>query len=214
MIRRIGLLLLAALLLIPACKEEEREKPVLSPEDKELLRTKADEKVGIIITENLPALFAGIVAFDRDAFAYQSYMLEQANISVLNSFGKAAILLLNSPNIPPLLREKSVRKIHYLCLQGALVRLGTTFEMELMRRYGAGTENEPVTFTVQFKDPPDTKEREKGRKDTKLVESAGFAIRNKVGNAWTLEGPISRVYLLLEYEGIQSYELESKRKKM
>lgn len=213
MIRRIVLLFLAVSLLLPACKEEKAEKPVLAPEDKELLRAKGDEKIGLIITENLPALFAGVVAFDRDAFAYQSYMLDQANISVLNVFGKAAILLLNSPNIPPLLREKSVRKIHYLCLQGALARLGTTFEMELMRRFGEGKEGQPITFMIQFKESPDEKDR-KGGKDTKLVEGAGFTIHGKAGLVWTLEGPLTSVYRLLEYDGIVSYEMASKTKKM
>ncbi len=213
MIRKIALLFLAAALLLPACKEEKGKKPELTAEEKEILAKKADEKIGIIIKENLPALFAGIVAFDRDVFAYQSSMLNDANISVLNSFGKAAILLLNGPDIPLLLKEKSVRKIRYLCLQGSLIRLDTTFEMELMRRVGEGKEDQPATFMITFKETPDGKDG-KGRKDTSLVESAGYKILGKAGTVWTVEGPLSSLYRLLEYDGIISYELGSKVRKM
>jgi len=213
MVRRLALILLAASLLLPACKEETI-KPVLSPEEKELLRTKADEKIGVIITENLPALFAGIVAFDKDAFAYQSHMLDEAEISVLNTFGKSAILLLNSPNIIPLMKQKSVKKVSYLCRQGALVRLDTPFEMELMRRYGEGKEGEKIAFMIRFKETPDEKDRKKGELDTKLVEGAGFKIVTKAGLVCTLEGPLSSVPRLLEYDGIVFYEIASKTKKM
>src|SRR5512134_2540707 len=98
MIRRFGALLVVALLFLPGCKEE-KARAELSPEEKELLRTKADEKIGIIIEGNLPALFAGLVVFDSDGFLSQSGMLDRANISVLNMFGNTGILLLNSPHI-------------------------------------------------------------------------------------------------------------------
>jgi len=201
MTRRLVLAILAASLLFAGCKED-RPRPVLSPADSEILYAKADEKIATIITENLPALFAGLVVFRSDAFVSQSHMLDQANLSVLNMYGNAAILLLNSPDIPPLLKEPSVKKVYYLCRQGALVRLDTSFEMDIMRRFGEGKENEPVTFAIRFRDPPD-------EKDTALVTAAGFTIRSREGIVWAVSGPLRGIPRLLESDRIGSYESAS-----
>jgi hypothetical protein len=202
MIRRFAALLLLALLFPAGCKED-KPRVELSAEDKELLRAKADEKIGTIITENLPALFAGVVVFGSDAFVSQSHRLDQANISVLNMFGNAAILLLNSPDIPPLLKEPSVKKVHYLCRQGALVRLDPAFEMEVMRRFGEGKEDEPIPILLRFRDPPD-------EKDTRFVEAAGFAIQARAGHIWVVTGPLRHLARLLESDRILYYEAASK----
>ena len=202
MTRRFAALLLVSLFILPGCKED-KPRAELSPEDKALLSAKADEKIGIIITENLPALFAGVVVFDSDAFVSQSDMLDRANISVLNMFGKTAILLLNSPDIPPLLKEKAVKKIYYLCRQGALARLDPSFEMDLMRRFGEGKEDERIDFLLRFRDPPDVK-------DDKLIEAAGFTIHARTGLVWVVAGPIRRLPRLLESDRIIYYEAASK----
>ena len=73
---------------------------MLTPADNELLGPKRTGRSGSS-SENLPALFAGVVVFRSDAFVFQSRMLDQANLSVLNMFGNTAILLLNSFDIPP-----------------------------------------------------------------------------------------------------------------
>jgi hypothetical protein len=197
MIRRLAVLLFAALLFLPGCKEE-KPRVEITPEEKELLRTKADEKIGIIIAENLPTLFAGVVVFDSDAFVYQSHMLDQANLSVLNMFGNAAILLLNSPDIPPLLKERSVKKIYYLCRQGGLVRLDPSFEMDVMRLFGQGKGDASIDFLIRFRDAPDDK-------DEKLVEAAGFAVRSRTGSVWTVTGPLRHLARLLESDRINSF---------
>lgn len=202
MTRRFAALLLVSLFILPGCKED-KPRAELSPEDKALLSAKADEKIGIIITENLPALFAGVVVFDSDAFVSQSGMLDRANISVLNMFGKTAILLLNSPDIPPLLKEKAVKKIFYLCRQGALVRLDPSFEMDLMRRFGEGKEDERIDFLLRFRDPPD-------EKDDKLIEAAGFSVQARTGLVWVVAGPLRRLPRLLESDRIIYYEAASK----
>jgi hypothetical protein len=202
MIRRFAALLFIAFLFLPGCKED-KPKVELSPEEKELLRAKADEKTGIIIAENLPALFAGVVVFDSDAFVSQSGMLDRANLSVLNMFGNTAILLLNSPDIPPLLKERSVKKIFYLCRQGALVRLDPSFEMDMMRRFGDGKEDEKIDFLIRFRDPPD-------EKDAKLVEAAGFTVRSRTGIVWVVWGPLRHLPRLLESDRIVFYESASK----
>ena len=204
MIRRTAALLFIAFLFLPGCRED-KPKVELSPEEKELVRVKADEKIGIIIAENLPALFAGVVVFDSDAFVSQSAMLDRANLSVLNMFGNTAILLLNSPDIPPLLKDRAVKKIFYLCRQGALVRLDPSFEMEVMRRFGDGKEDGQIDFLIRFRDPPEDK-------DALLVESAGFAIQARTGLVWVVAGPLRRLPRLLESDRIIFYESASKAK--
>jgi len=202
MTRRFATLLLVSLLFLPGCKED-KPRVELTPEDKELLRAKADEKTGTIIAENLPALFAGVVVFDSDAFVSQSHMLDRANLSVLNMFGNTAILLLNSPDIPPLLKERSVKKIYYLCRQGALVRLDPSFEMDVMRRFGEGKEDEGIDFLIRFRDPPD-------ENDAKLVEAAGFSVQARTGYVWVVTGPLRHLPRLLESDRIKYYESASK----
>jgi len=124
-------------LLLPACKED-RATPRLTEQEEAILTEKADEKIGLIIRQNLPALFAGIVVFRSDVFLTQSEMLARRDLSVLDSFGNAAVILLNSPDIPPLLKETSVRKIYFLCRQGPLARLHPAFLMEVLQRFGEG----------------------------------------------------------------------------
>jgi hypothetical protein len=201
MIRRFAAFLLIASLLFPGCKED-KPRVELTPEDKELLGAKADNKIGIIIKENLPALFAGVVVFSSDAFVTQSRMLDQANLSVLNMFGNTAILLLNSPDIPPLLKEKSVKKIRYLCRQGALARLDTPFELDVMRRFGEGKEDDPIDFLIRFREPP-------AEKDEKLVEAAGFTVQSRTGYVWAVTGRLRHLPLLLESDRISFYESAS-----
>lgn len=202
MTRRLAAFLLIAFLLPPGCKEE-KPKVLLTAEDNAILQKKADEKIGLIITQNLPALFAGVVVFSSDAFMYQSQMLDRANISVLNVYGNAAILLLNSPDIPPLLKEPSVKKIHYLCRQAGLARLDPAFEMNLMRRFGEGQGDDPFTLLIRFREPPD-------EKDETLIEGAGFTIMDRTGLVWTVDGPTASLYRLLESDRIIYYEKASR----
>jgi hypothetical protein len=202
MTRWLAMMLIAVSLVIAGCRED-KPKVELTPAEKELLSTKADEKIGVIISENLPAIFAGMVVFGSDAFVTQSHMLDQANISVLNMFGNAAILLLNSKDIPMLLKEKSVKKIFYLCRQGALVRLDPPFEIDVMRRFGEGREDEPVSFFLRFREAPD-------EKDEKLVEAAGFKVQVRTGLVWVVEGPLRGLPRLMESDRIIYYESASK----
>jgi hypothetical protein len=202
MIRRLAALLLLAFLFLPGCREE-KPKVELSPEDQELLRAKADEKIATIISENLPALFAGVVVFSSDAFVSQSRALDQANISVLNMFGNTAILLLNSRDLPSLLKEPSVKKIFYLCRQGGLVRLDPSFEMDLMRRFGEGKEDDAVSLLIRIRGAPD-------EKDKSFVEAAGFEIEARTGPVWVVSGPLRRLAQLLASDRIIYYEAASK----
>jgi hypothetical protein len=202
MIRRLAAILFLALLAFPGCKEDK--PPVeLGPGDQELLRAKADPKIGVIITENLPALFAGVVVFRSDAFLHQSRMLDAANIPVLNTFGNTAILHLNSPDILPLLKEPSVKKVFYLCRQGALARLDTPFELDLLKRYGDGKEDQPVRFHIRFREPPE-------EKDDLLLKAAGFTVHSRTGYVWSVTGPLRGIPSLLESDRIINYGSASK----
>lgn len=204
--RWILFLALLLLLVLPACRED-RTRSRLTAEEEAILREKGDEKIGMIIRENLPALFAGLVVFRSDAFLTQSGMLDRHELSVLDSFGNAAIVLLNSPDIPPLLKEPSVRKIYYLCRQGPLARIHPAFLMEILRRFGEGKEAAPVDFLVRFREAP-------GEKEEQFVEAAGFTISARAGVVWSLTGPLTSLPRLLEDDRILFYEGASKTRTM
>ena len=206
MTRRIVLVATLLLLLLPACREDRR-RPELTAEDEAILKEKADEKVGLILRENLPALFAGIVVFGGDAFLSQSEMLSGRGLSVLDSFGNAAVILLNSPDIPPLLKEKSVRKIFYLCRQGPLARIHPAFLMEVLKAFGEGKETVPTSFLVRFREIPQEKEE-------KFVEAAGFTVASRAGFVWAVSGPLTSLPRLLEDDRILFYEGASKARTM
>lgn len=203
---RLPVLLAAALLLLPACREE-RARPELTPQVEALIARKADAKIGTILRGNLPSLFAGLVVFRSDAFLSQSAMLEARELSVLNAFGNAAIVLLRKADIPPLLQEESVKKIHYLCRREALARLHPAFEMEVLRRFGEGKEQEPVSFFLRFREPPTEADRQ-------AVEAAGFRATARTGFVWTVEGPLSGLPRLLENDRIIFFEGASKARTM
>ncbi len=206
MSRRILLFAALLALLASACKEE-RPLPELTAEDNAILALKADQKIELIIRQNLPALFAGIVVFDTDVFLSQSAMLDQRELPVLDSFENAAVLLINSPDIPPLLKEKSVRKIYYLCRQGPLARLHPAFLMGILKTFGQGKENSPSHLLVRFRDMPQEKEQQ-------FVEAAGFAIESRAGFVWSLTGPLTSLPRLLEDDRIIYYEGASKTRTM
>ena len=203
---RILLLPFLIALLLPACRED-RQRPELTQEEEAILKEKADEKIGLIIRENLPALFVGVVVFRGDVFLSQSAMLDRRELSVLDSFGKAALVLLNSPDIPPLLKEESVRKIYYFCRQGPLARIHPSFVMTILSTFGEGKEGETAHFLVRFRDPPQEKE-------AKFVEATGFTVDSRAGFVWSLSGPLTSLPRLLEDDRILFYEGASKTRTM
>lgn len=187
-------LFLAAAMLPAGCRDEG--KPVkLTPESEALLREKADEKIGLVIRGNLPALFAGLVVFRSDAFIHHSAMLDRADLPVLNAFGNAALVLLNGPDIPVLLTEPGVRKIHYFCRRSVLPRIHPTLEMDILRRFSEGREGESVSLVVRFRRQPEERE-------ARALEAAGFSILNRRDMTWSIEGPAAAFPRLLENEGI------------
>ena len=206
MTRRIVSLALLLLMLLPSCRED-RARPQLTREEEAILKEKGDDKIGLIIRENLPALFAGLVVFRSDVFLFQSEMLDRLELSVLDSFGNAAVVLLNSPDIPPLLKEPSVRKVYYLCRQGPLARIHPALLMGILRQFGEGKETETANFLVRFRDLPQEKEE-------KFLEAAGFTISSRAGVVWSLSGPFTSLPRLLEDDRILFYEGASKTRTM
>ncbi|HZD54636.1 MAG TPA: hypothetical protein VE080_00140 [Candidatus Aquicultoraceae bacterium] len=206
MTRKVLLLALLLGLLAPSCREE-RPDVALTPDQEALLEEKADAKIGLIIRKNLPALFAGLVVFRSDVFLTQSEMLERRDLPVLDSFDNAAVVLLNSPDIPPLLAEKSVRKMYYLCRQGTLARIHPAFLMEILKRFGEGKEAGPIPFLVRFREPPQEKE-------SRFVQEAGFSVVSRDGLVWSLSGPPASIPRLLEDDRIIFYEGASKARTM
>ena len=204
--RRILLLAVLLALLLISCRED-RQPLELTPEDEAILKEKADEKIGLIIRGNLPALFVGIVVFRSDVFLSQSAMLDRRELSVLDSFGNTALVLLNSPDIPPLLKEESVRNIYYFCRQGPLARIHPAFLMGILKQFGAGKENEVSHFLVRFREPPHQKEET-------FVEAAGFTVDSRAGYVWSLSGPLTSLPRLLEDDRIIFYEGASKTRTM
>jgi hypothetical protein len=134
-------------------------------------------------------------------------MVSERGLAMLDSFGNAAVILLNSPDIPPLLKEKSVRKIFYLCRQGPLARLHPSFLMEVLKRFGEGKETAPTSFLVRFRDMPQEKEE-------KFVEAAGFTVQSRTGFVWAVSGPLTALPRLLEDDRILFYEGASKARTM
>ncbi len=201
-------LFLAALLAVSlaACREN-RPRVELSPEQEAVLAEKADEKIGRIIRDNLPALFAGLVVFRSDVFLTQSEMLAGRNLPVLDSFGNAALILLNSPDIPPLLAEPSVKKIYFFSRQGPLARLHPSFLMEVLKRFGEGKEGGAYPFLVRFREVPQ-------EPDEKFIEAAGFSVSSRAGLVWSLTGPLTSLPRLLEDDRILFYEGASKARTM
>ena len=206
MTRKILSVALLLMLLLPACREDQA-KPHLTKEQEAVLKAKGDEKIGLIIRENLPAIFVGLVVFRSDVFLYQSELLDRLDLSVLDSYENAALVLLNSPDIPPLLKEPSVKKVYYLCRQGPLTRIHPAFLMGILRQFSDGKENEPTPFLVRFQDMPQEKEE-------KFVEAAGFTISSRAGFVWSLSGPLTFLPRLLEDDRILFYEGASKARTM
>jgi hypothetical protein len=206
MTRKILSVALLLMLLLPACREDQA-KPHLTKEQEAVLKAKGDEKIGLIIRENLPAIFVGLVVFRSDVFLYQSELLDRLDLSVLDSYENAALVLLNSPDIPPLLKESSVKKIYYLCRQGPLTRIHPAFLMGILRQFSEGKENDPVRFLVRFRDMPQ-------EQDEKFLTAAGFTVSSRAGFVWSLSGPLISLPRLLEDDRILFYEGASKARTM
>jgi hypothetical protein len=204
--RRLLSALAAAALLLAGCRSAPAVRQP-SPAEADLLAAKADGRVARFLSGESEGAFAAVAVFDADVFAYRSALLDRLGIPALNVLGNTAILLLDGTAVVPLLSEPSVRKVRYLCRQGRLPRIDPLFEMELLRSFGEGREDEPVSFMARFLEEP-------GKNEAAAVEAAGFGVVTRAGNVWVLQGPFSSLHRLLDLDELIYYSEPSKQKKM
>jgi hypothetical protein len=140
--------------------------------------------------------------FRGDVFLHHSAMLEEASVTLLNEFGNAAILLLSPGGVVPLLKDPAVRKIAWFGPQGRLARLDPSLELDMLARFGEGTEGKEYPILARFQDVP-------GEKEEKAVTAAGFRIVTRAGPNQVLSGPMSGVPRLLAVDRIVYLEKAS-----
>jgi hypothetical protein len=191
----LSLLLLAAFLpLACGCLSGEKRR-TLSPQDAELFRAKADERLRKEAETGGTGRFAAIAVFRNDVFLNQSESLQRSSITVLNEMGRTAILLLSPGQIVPLLKDPSLRKAAWFGPQRLLVRLDPSLEIDMMSRYGAGTEDRDVNLLLRFVDVG-------GPEEERHVVAAGFRVVTRAGPNWVVAGPMSGLPKLLESDRI------------
>jgi hypothetical protein len=183
------LFLLAAALLSSGCPAGS--KPITLPEaDEKLVTSKGDPALLAAVRENGKEPFAAICVFGRDVFLGESAMLERSSITLLNEFGNAAFLLLRPAEVLPLLREPSVRRVAWFGPQGRLARLEPSLELDLLSRYGKGSEGKETQILARYRNVP-------GEQEERKAEAAGFRILSRGGPNLVLSGPLSGVPKLL-----------------
>jgi len=193
--RLYSLLLLAAFLpLLCGCLSGEKRR-TFSPPDEELLRAKADPRLRKEAETGGTEPFAAIAVYRNDVFLDQSEALGRSSLTVLNEMGRTVILLLSSGQIVPLLKDPALRKAAWFGPQGLLARLDPSLELDLLARFGAGTEDRDVDLLLRFTDVGGTKEE-------RHVVAAGFRVVTRAGPNWVVTGPMSGIPNLLESDRI------------
>jgi len=123
-------------------------------------------------------------------------------MTVLNEMGRTVILLLSPDQIVPLLKDPSVRKAAWIGSQGLLARLDPLLELDLLNRYGAGTEDRDVNLLVRFVDAG-------GPGEERQISAAGYRIVTRAPSNWIVTGPMSGLPKLLEIDRITYIEKAS-----
>jgi len=201
--RRLASLLLLAVFLPLACGCLFGEKRrVLSPADEELLATKADPRLRKEAETVGTDQFAAIAVYRNDIFLHHSEALGKSSLTVLNEMGRAAILLLSPGQIVPLLKDPSLQKAAWIGPQGLLARLDPSLELDLLSRFGAGTEDRDVNLLLRLVDVG-------GAGEERSVVAAGFRVVTKAGPNWVVTGPMTGIPKLLEYDRINYIEKAS-----
>ena len=201
--RRLASLLLLAVFLPLACGCLFGEKRrVLSPADEELLAAKADPRLRKEAETGGSDPFAAIAVYRNDIFLHHSEALGKSSLTVLNEMGRAAILLLSPGQIVPLLKDPSLQKAAWIGPQGRLARLDPSLELDLLSRFGAGTEDRDVNLLLRLVDVG-------GAGEERAVVAAGFRVVTKAGPNWVVTGPMTGIPKLLEYDRINYIEKAS-----
>jgi hypothetical protein len=193
--RLLSLLLLVAFLpLVCGCLFGEKRR-TLSPQDAELFRAKADERLRKEAETGGTEPFAAIAVYRDDVFLHPSEALDRLSLTVLNEMGRTAILLLSPGQIVPLLKDPSLQKAAWIGPQGLLARLDPSLELDLLTRFGAGTEDRDVNLMLRFMDVG-------GANEERHVTAAGYRIVTRAGPTWVVTGPTAGIPKLLESDRI------------
>ncbi len=189
-----ALILLLAAAFLSGCPLSPT-RPVLDATDESLLEAKGDMALGQAVRNGGKEPFAAIVAFRESVFLGQSSMIDRASLTLLNEFGNAAILLLRPSEVIPLMKAPSIVRIAWFGPQGRLARLEPILELDLLDRFGKGTDGKELPILARFRSiPQETEERR--------VEEAGFRILSREGANLVVSGPASRLPRLLDIEWI------------
>lgn len=184
--------------MMPGCLFGEKGRTFSHPEE-DLLRTKADERLRKEAKTGGTEPFAAIAVYRNDVFLDQSEALGRSSLTVLNEMGRTAILLLSPGQIVPLLKDPSLRKAAWFGPQRLLARLHPSLEMDLLARFGAGTEDRDVNLLLRFVDVG-------GAEEERHVVAAGFRILTRAGPNWIVTGPMTGLPKLLESDRITYME--------
>lgn len=196
------LLLIAALLLASGCVFGEKRR-TLPAQDAELFRAKADLRLLKEAETGGTDPFAAIAIFRNDVFLDQSESLQRSSLPVLNEMGNTVVLLVSPGQIVPLLKDPSLRKLAWFGPQELLARLDPSLELDMLSRYGAGTEDRDVDLLLRLVDVG-------GEKEERHVTAAGYRIVTRAGPTWVVTGPTSGIPKLLESDRIIYIEGASK----
>jgi hypothetical protein len=187
-------MLAMALPLACGCLFGER-RPTLSPADEELLAAKADPRLRKEAEAGGREPFAAIAAYRNDVFLHQSEALGKSSLTVLNEMGRSVILLLSPGQILPLLKDPDLRKASWIGPQGLLARIDPSLELDLLKRFGEGTEDRDVDLLLRLMDAG-------GEGEERRISSAGFRIVTRAGPNRVVAGPMSGLPKLLEIDRI------------
>ena len=200
--RLFSLLLLAAFLpLVCGCLFGEKRR-ILSPADEELFAAKADPRLRKEAETGGSDPFAAIAVYRNDVFLHHSEALGNSSLTVLNEMGRTVILLLSSGQIIPLLKDPSLQKAAWIGPQGLLARLDPSLELDLLSRFGAGTEDRDVNLLLRLVDVG-------GAGEERQIFAAGFRVVTKAGPNWIVTGPMTGLPKLLEIDRIIYIEIAS-----
>jgi hypothetical protein len=195
-ILRLRSLLLPALFLPLAfgCVAGEKRR-TFSPPDEAVLLAKADPRLRKEAATGGNEAFAAIAVYRNDVFLDQSEALGRSSLTVLNELGRTAILLLSPVQIVPLLKDPSLQKAAWIGPQGRLARLDPSLELDLLARFGAGTEDRDVILLLRLVDAG-------GAVEERQIVAAGFRVVTRAGPNRIVAGPMSGIPKLLESDRI------------
>lgn len=148
--------------------------------------------------------FAAVAVFGGNVFLRHSAGLEQASIPLLNELGNAAFLLLRPAQVVPLLKNPDVRHVAWFGPQGRLARLDPSLEMDILARYGGGTEGMDRGILLRCRDVP-------GEAEERSVTGAGYRVISRAGPNLVVSGPYTGVPALLGNDRIVYLEKASNR---